>query len=296
MCLALYWLHTRGQLREAALIFACPPSTCSRYIRKWVFLMAEHLPTIPAAAVRWPSAQKISQYADLIDHKYPGMAEQLGRKAFCFMDGCNFEIQDHGDLYVQRNYYNAYDGHAKVGNLFIWAPDGKIIFCKLNNTGVQHDSMIAAQAYHLVEDRTPAGFGILADSAFPNLGGKIIKPLKISQVITADIEAQLRSRTVSAMRVPCEWGNRGLQACFPRVTVPLPVEHEWRKAIIVACVHLLNFRTAKMGQSQIQSCFRKDYQRWRDLFDDSPSNLDKYLEVAIAARERRESEAQRRQG
>ena len=112
-------------------------------------------------------------------------------------------------------------------------------------------------------------------------------------MVNAEVEAQLRSRTVSAMRVPCEWGNRGLQACFPRLTLPLPVEHEWRRAIIVTCVYLLNFRTRTMGQSQIQTCFKKDYYRWRDLFDDSPSNLDKYLEVAIAARERRERDAQR---
>jgi len=291
LVLTLYWLHSTTVTRDLALIFGCPPNTVLRYIHFWLRHLSVQLPNIPEAAVMWPSPSRIHFYASLIDKNYPNIGDDFGGKfSFAFMDGCNFPIQNHGDLNLQNNYYNGAYAGAKVGNLFIWAPDGTIIYAKLNCPGTMADGQIASDAYARIEGDVPDGYAVLADTAFPSLGGKVLRPLKISEALTASPKSQTLSRIVSGMRVPCEWGNRGLQACFPRLRLPLPVNNELRSQIITTCVLLCNFRTRKMDYGQIRTYYHKDYIRVSGPRDLKPNGLDRYLEAASRRRRRQMDE------
>ena len=246
-----------------------------------MFLFDTHLKSLPRAAVGWPSAVQLQQYAHRIERKYSGMTAELGTSCFAFLDGCNMPVQSHSDLNIQQRYYNSWYGGTKVGNIFIWGPDGTILWARVNVPGTVADSLIASEAYRYIKHEVPDGYAILADSAFPALGGKIVKPLKAPQLLTATAEERARSRVIAGMRVPCEWGNRGLKSCFPRLCLPLPArDSAFRGALIQSCVHLYNFRTRTMDYSQIRTCFKRDYVRYKDLYDTTPSNLDQYLEMS----------------
>ena len=286
MVLTLYWLHSRGAYRDVAMHFGCPTPTVGRYIRRWIFAFEEYLPCFQESLVRWPNERQIERYAAMISRKYPGMSEQLGKQAFAFMDGCNFGLENQWDLTLQRNWYNPVTRSCKVGNLFVWAPDGLVIYQKMNCPGVMHDSAIASDVYHIIESDVPDKYAILADSAFPHLGGMILKPLTISEAVLASAAEQQVSRIVAGMRVPCEWGNRGLQAAFPRLHNLLPVEHLYRRALLKTVVHLSNFRTRVMDYGQIRAVYHKEYVR-SGMARQGPNGLDRYLAAAMGRRQRR---------
>ena len=286
LAVTLHWLHSRGTYRDVAMHFGCPRSTVSRYVRHWVEAMATHLPTLKESRIGWPNRQQLDKYAAMIADKYPDMDLQLGCKTFAFMDGCNFGLQNQWDLTLQRDFFNPLTRSCKVGNLFIWAPDGLIIYQQVNCPGVMHDSTIASDAYYQLDVKIPDGYAILADSAFSFLGGKILKPLTIAQLVRAPEHEQEMSRIISGMRVPCEWGNRGLQAAFPRLHNLLPVDHFYRLAILLTTIHLSNFRTRVMDYGQIRAVFHRDYVR-SGLAKDGPNGLDRYLAVASARMLRR---------
>ena len=88
------------------------------------------------------------------------------------------------------------------------------------------------------------------------------------------------------MRVPCEWGNRGMQACFSRLLEPLPIKHHYRRAMLTTIAYLTNFRVRVMGYGQIQQCYRRDYQNYERYFyrRNQESNLDRYLKAAMRRR------------
>ena len=143
--------------------------------------------------------------------------------------------------------------------------------------------LFGADVYSTITDTVPDQFSILADSAFPNLGGKIVKPLRISDAAVASAHVQEMSRIVAGMRVPCEWGNRGLTACFARLTMPLPADHAKRWTMLYICAHLNNFRVRTMDYGQIRACFHRDYIKLAGT-QSRPSNLERYLEAAMARR------------
>jgi hypothetical protein len=178
LAMTLYFLRSKSDLNSVAMIFACTTQTCCRQILSHLHILATVLPNFPECRIEWPNTNNVLiAYANLIENKYPGHYEQMGKQCIGFMDGCSFPVQSSSDLTLQEQYYNAYYGGTKVSNLFVWAPDGTIIHSYCNCPGVMHDSTVAATAYELITNLTPNQYGILADTAFPNLNDRIITPL-----------------------------------------------------------------------------------------------------------------------
>ena len=74
--------------------------------------------------------------------------------------------------------------------LMFWA--GEIIASRINCPGSWHNSRVAEGIYDKLENNTPDGYCLVADSAFPQghnrIVGKILVPLKAGQPLPLDNE------------------------------------------------------------------------------------------------------------
>jgi hypothetical protein len=90
---------------------------------------------------------------------------------------------------------------------------------------------VALPIYEKLHTRTPEGFYLVADTAFPRgsaqIEGKIYALIKTGQAIrgtTAQIEEKLVfDRELLSYRQTAEWGMRSLQGSFGRLRLPLDI-------------------------------------------------------------------------
>ena len=141
---------------------------------------------------------------------------------------------------------------------------GLIISANINAPGSWHDSRVALPIFRQLEDNTPDGFYLVADTAFPrgarSIQDRIQAPLKSGQRFTgttAQLEAQLEfNRQLLSFRQTAEWGNRALQGSFGRLRVPLEADNAIARGnLIEICVRLHNLRTRRIGINQIAAVY-----------------------------------------
>ena len=291
LALTLYFLHTRSELNTIALIFGCSLSTCSRNIDYILNLIIQHLPNHPEAAVRWPSNDEFQQFGSLVERKIERSKMDFSEPftPFAFVDGCDFHIKHSVDLVEKDHNYNNKCGYPKVGNLFVWAPTGKVVYCFVNAPGRLHDGELALDLYELLNSNsTPPGYVLLADQGFKVINGKTVCTASITE---SDEGIRLTSKEVARLRAASEWGNAGLQRCWARLTLRLPVDPQARRLLILAAVYLYNFRTGVIGRNQIRTTYCPEWLgNWR-LARPGPSGQQQYWEKAQKQANAKELEA-----
>lgn len=128
--------------------------------------------------------------------------------------------------------------------------------------------------YNLLHGRTPAGYYLVADTAFPrgtnSIAGRIQAPLKAGQRLPADArerEALLAfDRELLSYRQTAEWGMRELRAGFGRLRVPLDINDPvGRGDLLEVCVRSLNVRAELVGISEIRTVYMRV---WQDAEDE----------------------------
>jgi DDE superfamily endonuclease len=141
---------------------------------------------------------------------------------------------------------------------------GEILACKLNAPGSWNDSRISDQIYSKLRDKTPDGFYLIADSAFPRgnhqIAGRIRAPIRAGDPLPSDENKRVNilafDRQVLSYRQTAEWGNHTLQSAFARLRIPLPVQdHKFRANILEVCARLHNLRTRLIGLNQIRTVY-----------------------------------------
>ena len=141
---------------------------------------------------------------------------------------------------------------------------GEIIACRTNCPGSWHDSRVAEGIYAKLENETPDGFSLVADSAFPQgndrVAGKILVPLKAGVRLPMDGVQRGRalefSRSILSYRQTAEWGMRELQGSFGRLRIPLGIEDMDKRAdLLETCFRLHNLRTRLVGINQIKNVY-----------------------------------------
>ena len=90
------------------------------------------------AAITMPSADEIYHFKRAIANRHPLLVD-----VFCVADGLKLRLQQSGDLLIQRAFYNGWTHDHYVGNVLVFAPNGRVIACSLNAPGCLHDSIIA---------------------------------------------------------------------------------------------------------------------------------------------------------
>jgi hypothetical protein len=141
---------------------------------------------------------------------------------------------------------------------------GVIIACKVNAPGSWHDSRVAQSIYEKLRTRTPDGYYLVTDTAFPRgtnqIAGRIRAPMKDGSRLSSD-PAQRKAalafdRQLLSYRQTAEWGNRALQGCFGRLRVPLDANYsDCRADLLEICFRLHNLRTRMVGINQIRSVY-----------------------------------------
>ncbi|KAF7368888.1 hypothetical protein MVEN_00214600 [Mycena venus] len=250
--LVLHYLNST--MREISLqqIFALIPTTVSRYITFALTILLGVLRKMPDAAIRYPSSvEEFQALNDLIIERHPRL-----KGAFAGLDGLNLPVQTAEDEEMENATYNGWLCEHFISCL--------IIAANLNAPGSWHDSRVAKPIYEKLRTRTPEGFYMVADTAFPRgsaqIEGKIRAPIKSGQVIrgtTVEIEEKLAfDRDLLSYRQTAEWGMRALQGSFGRLRLPLDIgDQNERGNLLEICVRLHNLRTRRVGHNQIRTVY-----------------------------------------
>jgi len=150
----------------------------------------------------------------------------------------------------------------------------------LNAPGSWHDSHVARPLYEQLRTRVPDNYYLVADSAFPRgttlIKGKIQAPIKGGAVVPSDPRELKKlldfNRQLLSYRQTAEWGMRTMQGSFGRLRVPLDINDEMgRQVLLETCVRLNNIRARCVGINQIRSVYMpvwrasEDEQLWENL-------------------------------
>jgi hypothetical protein len=259
--LVLHHLNSTMCDKTLQQIFGITPSVCSRY-RNWALcLLQATLKTLPAADIKWPtSIEDYEKYTSLIQQRHPML-----QKAFGFVDGCHFPVANSGDIDQQNAYYNGWCSSTYTSNIFVFAPDGVIIHAYVNAPGSWHDAAVSRKLFGLLLNKTPEGYWIIGDTAFPKLQGRIYTPPKDGSLDYPDAPDEcanfLRfSEELVSARQAAEWGMRCLQGSFSRLKIPMPAnDASYRQRLLEVCCKLHNVRTRLEGINQIKTVYEGEW-------------------------------------
>ena len=171
---------------------------------------------------------------------------------------------------------------------------GTFIAAKLKAPGSWHDLCVAQPIYEKLLMKTPAGYYLVANTAFPQgtnqIQGCIRTPIKVGQKITgthAEVEEKLAfNRELLSYRQTTEWGMRALQGAFGRLQIPLKVNHTERRAkLLETCIWLHNLHAQRVGINQIRSVYMREWRVTEEL-DDLWRNFESMLFAEQRSRDR----------
>ncbi|CAA7270092.1 unnamed protein product [Cyclocybe aegerita] len=287
--LVLHYLSSTMLNVSLQQIFALIPATVVRYLDFSLDILLEVLRRMPDARIKWlkggPGGGKFQEYNDLIIVRHPRL---IG--AFTAIDGLNLPVQTLEDEDIENATYNRWLSEHFVSSVLVFSPKGKninaivtsftdnilgeIIDAVVNAPGSWHDANVARPIFERLRTRTPPGYYLIADTAFPrgtqSIAGRICTPLKAGQAVrgTPDeiAERMAYDRELLSYRQTAEWGNRGLQGAFGCLRVPLPIDNAERQGnLLEICNRLNNLRTRRVGINQIRTVYMR---YWQDTAED----------------------------
>ncbi|KAG2336686.1 hypothetical protein BDR05DRAFT_978730 [Suillus weaverae] len=224
-------------------IFTLIPTTVNRYLDFALDILLHTLRDIPEGAIHFPDHNEIIEDNLLI---FACHSKLMG--GFGSIDGLSLPCQEADDPEVENATYN---GWKSV-----------IISAVLNAPGSWHDLHTSCPIYNQLRWKTPDGYYLIADSAFPHgmaaVSGKIQAPLKSGAVLPGNAHKQAEllmfNQQLLSYCQTTEWGMQMMQGLFLEV-----------------CVRLSNIRAICVGINQICSVYMpiwkalEDEQLWLDV-------------------------------
>ena len=134
----------------------------------------------------------------------------------------------------------------------------------MNAPGSWHDSRVARPIYEKLRLRTPHGYYLVTDTAFPRgtdqIAGRIKAPMKDGTRLPVDEEERNHvlqyDRQLLSYRQTAEWGMRTMQGSFGRLRIPLAVNHsDLRGDLLETVSRLFNLRARAVGHNQIRTVY-----------------------------------------
>lgn len=265
--LVLHYLTSTMDDTALCQIFSITPTCCTRYLDWGLDLLLLAYKTVEAARIVWPTPvemEKLSLRIQARRGKQTSVSNTFG-----FVDGCKLHCKQSLNDFEQSQYYNGWKTDHFISNVFCFDTQGCIIWASLNNPGSWHDSTCSKCLYDRLKDQTPDPYNILADTAFPYLDGKILKPLKTGDSIPRTRQgfaaAIKTSHEVTSERQAAEWGMRALQGAFPRLYVPTAAsDHPRRLRMLTAVARTFNVRTRLVGINQLKTVYDEAAAREED--------------------------------
>jgi hypothetical protein len=257
--LVLQYLNTSARQKTLCQIFALPPSTLCRHLRRGLAVLLAAVRHDHDSRIAWPTAAEMQHLSGLMSCYAPALTNIFG-----FVDGVYFRCDDPADSETQNAYYNAWKSCCSITNVLVFATDGTIIWARYNLPGSWHDSRLARPLYTRLIDpvRTPGQFALVADTAFPRkdpqLRRKIITPLKVGDAYDANVsiasQVAYNSEVVRA-RQGVEWGMHSLQSTFGRLHAPLPFDPPYTACLLKLIFHIFNLRVRRVQLNQIRTVY-----------------------------------------
>jgi hypothetical protein len=139
----------------------------------------------------------------------------------------------------------------------------------LNTPGSWHDSRVARPIFEKLRLRTPEGYYLVTDTAFPRgtdqIAGRIKAPMKDGTRLPVDLAERENvmqyDRQLLSFRQTAEWGMRTMQGSFGRLRVPLPIKNSDQRCDILECVsRLFNLRARTVGHNQIRTVYMPNWE------------------------------------
>lgn len=198
-----------------------------------------------------PSRSRVEAYKQAVRDKHPAL-EDVGLS----MDGLRLSSEAPGNYVDQSNYYNGWKHNHCIASIFVFAPDGTVVYMVTNCAGSQHDSTLADlggicdKLRVLYED---TGVKCCVDSAFSTKQ----RPYLIKSAQSPENPEDERfCEQATSMRQSAEWGMRLLQSSFPRMKDRMIIKDtiETRKNIKLFAL-LSNFRSNCVGINQIRNVY-----------------------------------------
>jgi len=213
------------------------------------------------ARVRMPTVNKIQEYKDIIQRRHPSL-----KNVHCVADGLKLPFQSTEVDDVQGQFFNGWTHGHYITNLFVFAPDGRLIICLINAPGSVHDSTLAEWGgiYEKLEAIYNQTGGVCClDSAFQaNEADYLIKSSN-DEGNTDSPEQYIVNVQATQLRQAAEWGMYAIQSAFPRLTEALKYEEcgkERRVYLMLMCL-LYNFRLETVGLNQIRNVYVPEWSK-----------------------------------
>ncbi|OAV98490.1 hypothetical protein PTTG_05913 [Puccinia triticina 1-1 BBBD Race 1] len=117
--------------------------------------------------------------------------------------------------------------------ILVFAPDGTIMYPILNAPGSWHDSTIADLLYNQLLERTPPGYWIISNTAFPRkskrLQSLILAPVKRGDSLPTNsldsARLQLLNEQLVSAHQAAKWGMQLIQGLIAQLKILLPASN-----------------------------------------------------------------------
>ena len=116
--------------KHLCMIFGIVPGICSKVVRAMLRLAVERLTDNPTVVVRFPSKEKMREFARLVQVRAPIVDDSI-----CFMDGISISAECTDKCIEQNAFYCSYNCDTMVNNVFAYGPDRKVFFAAVNFPG-----------------------------------------------------------------------------------------------------------------------------------------------------------------
>jgi hypothetical protein len=134
--------------KHLCMIIGIVPSTCSKVVRAMLRLAVDRLAHDPIAAVRFPSPEKMREFARMVQVRAPIVDDIIG-----FMDGVSIPAECTDERMEQNAFYCGYDCDTMVNNVFAYGPDGKVFFAAVNFPGSWADGALSLRFLHAIKKK-----------------------------------------------------------------------------------------------------------------------------------------------
>jgi DDE superfamily endonuclease len=263
LCLSYY--RFRGSYYILQGWFGMTNTNLSDWLRFTMLVLICVLSNQEQVKIKMPSDNLIQMYASIISKQHLYL-----KNVFCVCDGLKLMLERSVNKNIQGRFYSGWLHGHYVNNLFVFTPDGRIIFRALNAPGSMHDSTLAQESgLYAILNEIHARLNVKCcmDSAFNSKDNPSV--LKSGQPADPNMtnEEEMILRELISCRQQAEWGMRAMRSAFPRINDRIKYEENGRRGIMLECMVLLyNYRLLTVGINEIASVYMTPLEREADEF------------------------------
>ena len=137
--LILMWTRTRGVNSSLSLIFGVTLPRVNLWRRFALRVLLSVLKREPSAKIKAPTAEDCESYVRAICDQYAIIGE---KRVALALDGLKIPVCKPGCNVRQSAFYNGWTSGHYISNVFVFAPDGRIVAMVVNAPGAMHDSTL----------------------------------------------------------------------------------------------------------------------------------------------------------